>query len=64
MPAVKALNDALGKALENPAILAKLRETGVTAVARDRRSPEYLGKFVADEVKKWEGPIKASGVSM
>jgi tripartite-type tricarboxylate transporter receptor subunit TctC len=62
--AVKALNDALGKTLENPAILAKLRETGVTAVARDRRSPEYLGKFVADEVKKWEGPIKASGVSM
>ena len=62
--AVKALNDALGRTLENPAIQAKLRETGVTAVARDRRSPEYLGKFVADEVKKWEGPIKASGVSM
>ena len=25
------LNDALGKALENPAVQAKLRETGVTA---------------------------------
>lgn len=61
---VKTLNDALGKTLENPAVRAKLRETGVTAVAPDRRSPEYLGGFVASEVKKWEGPIKASGVSM
>jgi len=61
---VKTLNDALGGALENPAVQSKLRETGVTPVARDRRSPEYLAGFVASEVKKWEGPIKASGVSM
>lgn len=61
---VRTLNAALGKALENTAVRAKLRETGVTAVAPDRRSPEYLAGFVASEVKKWEGPIKASGVSM
>jgi tripartite-type tricarboxylate transporter receptor subunit TctC len=58
------LNDALGKALDSPAVVAKLRETGVTAVSRDRRSPAYLSRYVASEVKKWEGPIKASGVSM
>jgi tripartite-type tricarboxylate transporter receptor subunit TctC len=63
-PVVKTLNAALGKALENPTLLARLRESGVTAVAPDRRSPDYLGAFVASEVKKWEGPIKASGVSM
>ena len=61
---VKTLNEALGKALENPAVQAKLRETGVTPVAPDRRSPDYLGRFVPSEVKKWEGPIRASGVSM
>jgi hypothetical protein len=33
-------------------------------VAPDRRSPEYLGKFTADEIKKWEAPIKSSGVSV
>jgi tripartite-type tricarboxylate transporter receptor subunit TctC len=58
------LNEALGKALDSPAVLAKLRETGVTAVSRDRRSPAYLSEYVATQVKKWEGPIKASGVSM
>ena len=35
---------------------------------RDRRqdrpdSPEWLGKFIESEIKKWEAPIKASGVS-
>jgi hypothetical protein len=32
-------------------------------VAPDRRSPDYLGKFTGSEIKKWEAPIKASGVS-
>ena len=58
------LNEALGNALDGPTVVAKLRETGVTAVPRERRSPAYLSEFVASEVKKWEGPIKASGVSM
>jgi hypothetical protein len=33
-------------------------------VAPGRRSPEYLAQFVAAEIKKWEGPIKASGVQL
>lgn len=61
---INTLNSALGKTLDNPAAQAKLRETGVTVVAPDRRSPEYLGRFVASEVRKWEGPIKATGISM
>ena len=35
---------------------------GSDLVGSERRSPEYLAQFVADEIKKWEGPIKASGV--
>jgi tripartite-type tricarboxylate transporter receptor subunit TctC len=61
---VRILNDALGKTLEKSEIQAKLRETGATVVTRDRRSPEYLSHFVASEVDKWRGPIKASGISM
>jgi tripartite-type tricarboxylate transporter receptor subunit TctC len=61
---IQTLNQALGASLDNPATQARLLQTGVTVVARDRRSPDYLARFVASEVKKWEGPIKASGVSM
>jgi len=32
--------------------------------APDRRSPEYLRRFVASEVEKWADPIKASGASI
>jgi hypothetical protein len=31
-------------------------------VAPERRTPEYLAAFVAAEIKKWEAPIRASGV--
>jgi tripartite-type tricarboxylate transporter receptor subunit TctC len=61
---VSTLNAALGRTLDNPAVQSRLRETGVTVVAPNRRSPDYLARFVASEVKKWEGPIKASGISM
>src|SRR5262245_463324 len=53
------LNDALGRSLEKSEMQAKVRETGGTVVARDRRSPEYLSRFVVSEVDKWRGPIKS-----
>jgi hypothetical protein len=33
-------------------------------VAPERRSPDYLGEFVASEIRKWGVAIKASGASM
>ena len=50
--------------LDTPAIQARLREIGAGVVAPDRRSPEYLAKFVVSEIEKWAGPIKASGISV
>jgi hypothetical protein len=29
-----------------------------------RRSPEDLQKFIESQIKKWAGPIKASGILM
>jgi hypothetical protein len=41
----------------------RFKEIGVTVPAPERRTPEYLTKFVASEIARWAGPIKASGVS-
>jgi hypothetical protein len=30
----------------------------------ERRSPAYFAKFVAADIEKWSGPIKASGVTV
>lgn len=61
---VKKLNDATSRALDTPATKTRLHELGVTAVAPEHRSPEYLAKFVVDEIARWAGPIKANGLQV
>jgi tripartite-type tricarboxylate transporter receptor subunit TctC len=61
---VKKLHDAALGAMNTPAVKERLQGIGAMLVGPDRQSPAYLGKFVADEIKKWEAPIKASGVSV
>ena len=63
-PIVKKLNDAAIEATNAPAVKDRMQELGVDLVAPERRSPEYLQKFVESEVAKWAGPIKAAGVFM
>jgi hypothetical protein len=46
-----------------PSVEQRLKQVGGEAVAPERRSPDYLATFLAAEIKKWEGPIKASGIS-
>jgi hypothetical protein len=41
----------------------RFKSIGVTIPAAERRTPEYLTKFVVSEIARWAGPIKASGVS-
>jgi len=61
---VKKLNNATSQAIDTPAIKSRLHELGVTGVERERRSPEYLAKFVVDEIARWAGPIKANGLQV
>ncbi len=60
---VRRLNKAAGEAIDTPSTRERLAGLGVTTVATERRSPEYLGKYIPAEIEKWAGPIKASGVS-
>jgi tripartite-type tricarboxylate transporter receptor subunit TctC len=57
---VKKLNDATSQAMDTPAIKSRMHDIGITGVAFERRSPEYLAKFVGDEIARWAGPIKAN----
>jgi tripartite-type tricarboxylate transporter receptor subunit TctC len=61
-PIVEKLHAAVVAAIEQPAFQERMREIGADVVGPERRSSEYLAKFVASEIKRWEGPIKASGV--
>jgi tripartite-type tricarboxylate transporter receptor subunit TctC len=61
-PIVHTLHDAASTALDDPAVQKRLKDIGVDPVSPARRSPDYLAKFLADEIAKWAGPIKAAGL--
>jgi tripartite-type tricarboxylate transporter receptor subunit TctC len=61
---VQKLNQATVATLDEPAIQERFKQIGGDVIAPDRRSPEYLAQFLAAEIKRWEGPIKASGVQL
>ena len=63
-PIVQKLHDATIATMNTPAVQERLKEVGVTVVAADRRSADYLQKFVASETEKWAATIRASGVSI
>ena len=61
---VDKLNAVTHAAMDTPAIKSRMLEIGVTGIAPERRSAEYLAKFVIDEVARWEGPIKSGGLQV
>jgi tripartite-type tricarboxylate transporter receptor subunit TctC len=63
-PIVRDLNQALSAALDLPFVRERFEAIGEDVAPVERRSPEYFAKFVAAEIDKWSGPIKASGVSV
>ncbi len=61
---VNKLHAATVEMMDAPAFAERMHELGVTLVAPERRSPEYLQKFVEREIEKWGAPIKAAGISV
>ena len=63
-PTIRKLHDATVATMETPAVRERLLVIGATVVEPDRRSPEYLQKFVRSEIEKWAAPIRATGASL
>jgi tripartite-type tricarboxylate transporter receptor subunit TctC len=59
---IQRLHDASVAAMNDPTVQKRFRENGIDLVGDERRSPAYLAQFVADEIAKWAGPIKSSGL--
>jgi len=62
-PIVRKLNKAMSDTLEDPGIRKRLEELGLEIVPPERRTPEYLAKFLPEEIERWGQPIRASGIS-
>jgi tripartite-type tricarboxylate transporter receptor subunit TctC len=62
-PIIQKLHDAAVGTMNTPEVAAQMQKFGADFVAPERRSPEYLQKFIESEIAKWAGPIKALGVT-
>jgi len=63
-PIVRRLNEATVAAMNTPAVQERVRPLGATLASPERRSPEYLQKFLLTEIEKWVVPIKAAGIAL
>src|SRR5262245_34400884 len=61
---VQKLHGAAIATVDTPAIQERLREVGTDLVAPERRSPDYLAKFVVSEIARWAAVIKSVGLSV
>jgi tripartite-type tricarboxylate transporter receptor subunit TctC len=62
-PVVRRLNKAMGDMLESPVIRKRLEDLGLEIVSPERRSPEYLARFLAEEIERWGSVIRAARIS-
>jgi tripartite-type tricarboxylate transporter receptor subunit TctC len=61
---VQKLHDATVATMDTPSVVQRLKEIGADLVAPERRSSQYLQKFVESEIVKWAAPIKAAGIQV
>jgi tripartite-type tricarboxylate transporter receptor subunit TctC len=60
---VNKLHQATVATLQTPSVQERLNELGAAVPAPDRRSPEYLRKFVQSEIARWSVAIRAAGIA-
>jgi tripartite-type tricarboxylate transporter receptor subunit TctC len=58
---VARLNAAVSRAMDASLVRERLATLGLDIPSRQHRTPEYLGRYVAADMKKWGPVIKASG---
>lgn len=62
-PIVRKLNKAMSDTLDVPAVRKRLEELGLEIFPPEQRTPEYLAKFVPQEIARWAKPITAAGLA-
>ena len=62
-PIVRRLNAAVSEMLDDPAMRKKLEDFGLDIVPPEQRSPEYLAKFLPEDIARWGKVIKQAGIN-
>jgi tripartite-type tricarboxylate transporter receptor subunit TctC len=63
-PIVRKMNKALGDMLARSDFREKSEALGLSLVPVEQRSPEYLAKYLGEEIERWGKVIRAGGISV
>ena len=61
---VRKLNKAMSDTVDNPAIHKRLEELGLEIVPAERRSPEYLSKYLPEDIARWKKVVQDAGITV
>jgi tripartite-type tricarboxylate transporter receptor subunit TctC len=59
---VQKMAKAVSDMLDKPELRKRLEDLGLEIVPQERRGPEYLAKFVPEEIERWGKVVKAAGI--
>ncbi len=62
-PIVRKLNKAMSDTVDDPTVRKRLEDLGLEIVAPERRTPEYLAKFLPEEIARWTKVAQAAGIT-
>jgi tripartite-type tricarboxylate transporter receptor subunit TctC len=62
-PIVRKLNKAMSDTLDDPNIRKRLEDLGLVITPPEQRSPEYLAKFLPQDIERWGKVIHSAGIS-
>jgi tripartite-type tricarboxylate transporter receptor subunit TctC len=62
-PIVRRLNKIMSDTVDDPGIRKRLEELGLEILPREQRTPEYLAKYLPQEVERWGKVIQAAGIA-
>jgi tripartite-type tricarboxylate transporter receptor subunit TctC len=62
-PIVRRMNKAMNDMLDNPATRKRLEDLGLEIVPAERRTAEFLAKFLPTEIVRWGNVIRAAGIT-
>jgi putative tricarboxylic transport membrane protein len=63
-PIVRKLNKAMSDMLDDPAIHKRLEELGLVILPPEQRTPEYLARYLPQEIERWGTVIRAAGIEL
>jgi tripartite-type tricarboxylate transporter receptor subunit TctC len=62
-PIVRKLNKAMREMIDNASVRKRLEDLGLEIAPAEQRTPEYLAKFLPEDIERWRKVITAAGIS-